>query len=119
MPNRYLIVLLALLASVAFPVSAGAATTADCQAQIEALRTDTAAVTTFVNAKDQTGLINKLDQATAALTVGKTGGAVLKLTDFRTKVQTLGSTGKLGAEDAARLDAAAAAAVSCLEPVGT
>jgi hypothetical protein len=104
---------------VAFPVSAGAATTADCETQIEALRTDTAAVTTFVNAKDQTELLNKLDGAATALTAGKSAGAVLKLTDFQAKVQALGSTGKLGAEDAARLDAGAAAAVSCLESVGT
>ena len=119
MTNRLFIVLLALAATVAFPAAAGAATTADCQAQIEALRTDTAAVTTFANAKDQTGLLNKLDQAAAALTAGKTAGAVLKLTDFQAKVQALGSAGKLGAEDAARLDAGAAAAVGCLEPVGT
>jgi len=119
MPNRYFIVLLALLAAVAFPASAGAAAAADCQTQIEALRTDTAAVTTFVNDRDQTGLLNKLDNAAAALTAGKTGGAVLKLTDFQAKVQALGSAGKLGAEDAARLDAEAAAAVSCLESVGT
>ena len=119
MPNRSLIILLALLAAVALPASAGAATTADCQTQIEALRSDTAAVTTFVNARDQTGLLNKLDGAVAALTAGKTAGAVLKLTDFQAKVQALGSAGKLGAEDAARLDAGAAAAVGCLEPVGT
>ena len=119
MPNRYFIVLLALLAAVAYPGSAGAATTADCQTQIEALRTDTAAVTTFANAKDQTGQLNKLDNAAAALTAGKTAGAVLKLTDFQAKLQALRSTGKLGAEDAARLDAGAAAAKSCLESVAT
>ena len=119
MPNRYFIVLLALLAAVALPASAGAATTADCQTQIEALRADTATVTTFVNAKDQTGLLDKLDNAAAALTAGKPAGAVLKLTDFQAKVQALGSTGKLGAEDAARLDAQAAAALRCLESVGT
>ena len=66
MSIRSFIVLLGLLCAVAFPVSAGAATTADCQAQIEALRTDTAAVNTFANAKDQAGLLNKLDNASAA-----------------------------------------------------
>ena len=118
MSNRHLIVLFALLAAVAFPAPAGAATTADCQARIEALRTDTAAVTTFVNAQDQTGLLNKLDNAAAAVTAGKTAGAVLKLTDFQAKVRALGSAGKLGAEDAARLDAGATSAVTCLESVG-
>ena len=119
MPNRYFIVLFALLAAVALPASAGAATTAECQTQIEALRADTAAVTTFVNAKDQTGLLDKLDNAAAALIAGKPAGAVLKLTDFQAKVRALGSAGKLGAEDAARLDAGAAAAVGCLESAGS
>ena len=119
MPTRSFIALLALVAAIVVPASAGAATGDDCQTQISALRTDTATVTTFVNAKDQNGLLAKLDNASADLTVGKNADAIRKLTDFRTKVQTLGSTGKLGTEDAARLDAGAAAAIDCIGSIGT
>jgi hypothetical protein len=38
---------------------------------------------------------------------------------FRTNVQALGPAGKLGAEDAARLDAEAAAATGCIQSIGT
>src|SRR5919112_4487818 len=95
-------IVLGLLALIAFPVQAGATTTDECQAQITSLRADTAA-TVFVNAKDQAGLLGKLDAASAALTAGKSADAIRKLTDFGTKVQALGSTGKLGTEDADRL----------------
>ena len=115
MPTRSFITLLAVLAAVALPASAGAATTDDCRVQISALRGDTAGVTTFLNGKDQTSLLGKLDNTTSALTAGKTDDAIRKLTDFRTKVETLGATGKLGVEDAARLAAEATAASSCLE----
>ncbi len=115
---RTCIALLALTAALAVPGTASATTIEDCQSQISALRTDTAAVTTFANAKDQAGLLAKLDAASAALAAGKNAGAVNKLTDVRTKVQTLGATGKLAAEDAARLDAAAAAAIGCIESIG-
>jgi hypothetical protein len=119
MPTRLTITLLGALALIAFPGAASAATTDDCQAQITTLRTDTANVTTFVNAKDQTGLLGKLDNASSALAAAKNGDAIRKLTDFRTKVQTLAPAGKLGADDAAQLDAEAAAAVSCIESIGT
>jgi hypothetical protein len=118
MPTRTFIALLGLLAAVAFPASASASTIEECQTQITNLRTDTATVTTFVNAGDQTGLLEKLDNASAALTAGKNAGAIRKLTDFRTKVQALGSAAKLGADDAARLDAGAAAAIGCIESLG-
>jgi hypothetical protein len=47
------------------------------------------------------------------------GDAIRKLPDHRAKVRTLGATTRLGAEDAARLDAAAAAAIGCGESIGT
>ena len=115
---RTCIVLLGLLAAFAVPATATAGTTEDCQGQISALRADTARVTTFANANDQTGLLNKLANASSALAAGKNADAIRKLGDVRTKVQALGSTGKLGAEDAARLDAAAAAAIGCIELIG-
>ena|SRR5687767_2733530 len=120
MSTRSLIPLVAVLvAAVAFPVSAGASATQDCQLQISTLRAATAAATSFVNSKDQAGLLGKLDNSSAALTAGKNADAVQKLTDFRTKVQALGSNGKLGAEDAARLDAEAAAAIGCIQSSST
>ena len=118
MPLRYLIAILTLVAAVALPASAGAATAEDCQAQIATLRSETAAVTTFANAKDQNALLGKLDNASTALTAGKNADAARKLTDFRAKVQALGTAGKLGADDAANLDARAAAAISCIESIG-
>jgi hypothetical protein len=51
--------------------------------------------------------------------VGKNAGAIQKLTDFRTKVQMLGSNGNLNAEDAAGLDADAEAVISCVQSIGT
>jgi hypothetical protein len=51
---------------------ASAATTDDCQAEIAELRTDTATIATLVNAKDRTGLLGLLDNASAALAAGRT-----------------------------------------------
>ena len=119
MPRSFIALLALLIAAVAFPASAGATSTQECQTQISTLRDTVATVATFANAKDQTGLLGKLDNASADLAVGKTAGAIQKLTDFRTKVQVLGSNGKLGTEDAALLDAGAAAAISCIQSIGT
>ena len=118
MSIRSLIAPFALLLALAVPGLASASTIEDCQTQIATLRADTAAVTTFANAKDQTGMLGKLDSASAALAAGKDADAIRKLTDFRAKAQVLGPAGKLGADDAARLDAGAAAAISCIETIG-
>src|SRR5687767_6914138 len=116
MSIRSFAAIVAFLAAIAFPIPASAASTDECQARIAALRADVAG-TTFANAKDQTGLLGKLDNAAAALTAGKDPDAVQKLTDFRTKVGALGSAGKLASGDAARLDAAAADAIGCIQPI--
>ena len=97
------------------PASAGAVTVEDCQTQLAALRADTATTATFVNAKDQLGLLDKIDSGAVALSIGKSATTVAKLTDFRVKVQALGPAGKLAAEDAARLEAEAAAVIACVE----
>jgi hypothetical protein len=115
---RSLIALVSVLAAVAFPTSAAAATAGECQGQIADLRTDTEIVTTFVNPNDRTGLVGKLGNASAALLAGKNAGAIQKLADFRVKVQALGSAGKLGGDDAARLDADAESAIRCIEGIG-
>jgi hypothetical protein len=118
MSIRSLIIALGLLAAVAFPAAAGAATVEDCQAQITQLGTATANVTSFANERDRTGLQTKLVNASDALAAGKNADAIRKLTDFRAKVQVLGSTSKLEAVDAQRLDAQAATAISCIESLG-
>ena len=118
MPLRYLIAILTLVAVVAFPAAASATTVEDCQSQIAALRSETATVTTFTNAKDQVQLLGKLDNTSAALKVGKNADAAGKLADFRVKVQALGTAGKLSADDAGNLDAGAAAAINCIESIG-
>ena len=119
MSIRSLIAPLAVLLALAVPGLASASTIEDCHTQIATLRADTAADPTFVNAKDQAGTLGKLDSASAALAAGKNADAIRKLTDFRTKAQALGAAGKLGSDDAARLDAGAAAAIGCIEIIGT
>ena len=65
--------------------------------------------------KDQTGLIAKLDSATTKVEQGKTSDAVQALTQFRDKVATLQSQGKIDAADAAVLITGADDAIACLE----
>jgi len=125
-PARFLVAVTALglagLALVLTPVPATrAATVDDCQASIIALRTTTA-TTPFLGqnaAKDQAGLLAKLDAAAAALAAGKTTDAVQKLTDFSTKVEQLSAQGKLAPADAQALTAGAAAAIACIESLST
>ena len=92
----------------------------ECQAQITALRqaTETA---TFVgqNAeKTRTGLLGKLDAASADLTVGKNTDAIQKLTDFRTKVEQLNAQGKIAPANAATLITGADNAILCIQSIG-
>ena len=119
MTTRITMLLAALAAALVLAAPAGAATTESCLTQIGELRAATAAVTTFANQRDQDRLGSKLGDAAAELAAGKPADASRKLGDFRVKVQALGAAGKLGADDAARLDAAAASAVGCIESIGT
>ena len=117
MPIRSFVAIVAFLAAIAFPIPASAASTiGECQSQLTALRADVEN-TTFVNAKDQTGLLGKIDNAAVALAAGKNDDAVTKLTDFRTKLAALGAAGKLASGDAARLDTAAAEAIGCIQSI--
>src|SRR5687767_13835108 len=70
----------------------GAVTSAaECEARIDVLRgsTLTAPITGKNAEKDRTGLVNKLDNASTALSLGKNADAVGKLTDFAVKVGQL------------------------------
>jgi hypothetical protein len=89
----------------------------DCIALIgegSALRTATAGAE-FTNEKDRTGLLGKLDSASAKLTQSKVDGAIQALSDFRVKVETLQSQGKIASDDAQTLLDQADTAIVCLQ----
>lgn len=94
--------------------NSAALTAAECQAGIDALRADTAEAT-FIGrnaAKDEAGLVGKLDEASAKLSLAKYADAVRKLGDFETKVASLLAAGKL--ESSVDLIAAAGGARACI-----
>ena len=91
----------------------------ECQAKIADLKAQTVAAQTFKNAKDQSGLIGKLDSASAKLSQGKTQDALINLTSFRDKVSTLSAQGKLGQAEADVLIAGANDAIACVEGLQT
>ena len=111
---------LLLVAALTGATPAGATTTGDCQVLIAALRVQTqnATFTGQNAAKDQAGLIGKIDAASAALSAGKTADAIQKLTDFRTKVGTLNWQGKIDPGDAAALTSGAEGAIACIQGIG-
>ena len=104
--------------------SAQALDVTPCFDLIAALKAQTQVVK-FTSAKDQAGLLGKLDDATQKLSLGKLADAVLKLQDYTAKVQQLVSAGKIAAGTAADgtvvppqdlLDGAATA-IACIQPV--
>jgi hypothetical protein len=107
------------VSAVATAPPAGAATTAECQAQIDQLATQTQAATfPGKNAdRDRAGLLGKLTNANTKLSEGKNTDAILKLQDFQAQVRALGQTGKLAPADAERLDAGADAAIACIDSI--
>ena len=94
---------------------AQAQTVEECQAKIADLKAQTVAAQTFKNPKDQTGLIGKLDSASAKLSQGKIQDAFINLTSFRDKVSTLAAQGKLGQAEADTLIAGANDAIACVQ----
>jgi hypothetical protein len=89
----------------------------ECQADIAALRVQTQNAT-FIGqnaAKDQAGLIGKLDSASAKLSQGKFQDALANLQSFRAKVVTLDQQGKIDHEDALALIAGADEAIACVQ----
>jgi hypothetical protein len=121
---RKLITLVAValaVSAVATVAPAGAATTGECQAQIDQLATQTQAATfTGKNAdRDRSGLLSKLANANTKLSEGKNADAIQKLQDFQAQVGVLGQTGKLAPADADSLAAGADAAIACIDSIGT
>jgi phage gp36-like protein len=104
--------------------TSAAATAQDCQVNISDLRTLTGLVTYKNPAKDLSGLLGKLDNAAAKLTLGKYADAIQKLTDYRNQVVTLAAAGKITAGVDANgnpvtpqdLIAGADAAIACITP---
>src|SRR5215203_1334926 len=90
---------LALAPFVIVASSTFATTISECQADIANLRTETQAATiTGKNAaKDQAGLIGKLDGAAVELDKGKFCDSIKKLNDFKTKVNQLIAGGSIDA----------------------
>ena len=116
--SRLLVLVIAALSLLTLVAPARAQTAAECQPRISVLREATVSATfTGQNAaKDQAGLIAKLDSATSKLEQGKISDAVQALTQFRDKVVTLQAQGKIDAGDANTLIAGADDAIACLEP---
>ena len=116
-PRSFVLVFVA-LSVLTLVAPAGAQTASECQPQITALRETTLSATfTGQNAaKDQAGLIGKLDSATAKVEQGKISDVVQVLTQFRDKVVTLQAQGKIDAGNAEILIAGADDAIICLEP---
>ena len=119
---RLLVALAVLAASLGIIAAPAFAQTADeCSAQIAALEEQTAAIT-FVGqnaAKDQAGLIGKLESAQSKLAQGKNQDAIANLTSFRDKVATLAAQGKVSQTDADALIAGANEAIACVQKLTT
>ena len=89
----------------------------ECQADMAALRVQTQNAT-FIGqnaAKDQAGLIGKLDSARSKLSQGKFQDALANLQSFRAKVVALDQQGKIDHEDALALIAGADEAIACVQ----
>ena len=105
---------LALIASTAF-----ATTISECQTDIANLRAETHSATfTGANAaKDEAGLLGKLDAAATSLDKGKFCDAIQKLNDFKTRVNQLIAAGKIDAATGQQLLADADDAIACIRSV--
>jgi hypothetical protein len=89
-----------------------------CQTEITELRDATvnAHFSGQNAAKDQAGLLGKLDSATTKLGEGKTADALKNLNSFSLKVSDLADQGKLDPADANILLAKAGAVIDCIDP---
>jgi hypothetical protein len=100
---------------------AQAETVTDCQAKIDVLRGQTENAT-FIGqnaAKNEAGLLAKLDNASDKLAEGKNADAIQKLTNFRDTVAALNAQGKINLDDANTLIIGANDAIACITAVDT
>jgi hypothetical protein len=100
---------------------AQAETVRDCQAKIDVLRGQTENATFFgQNAeRNRTGLVTKLDNASAKLAEGKNADAIQKLTNFRDTVAALNTQGKINPDDANTLISGANGVIACITALET
>jgi len=114
---RWLVAVAVAGAAVVLPSAASAETVADCQGKIAALRaqTQTVVIAGSQAEKNRAGLIGKLDQASAKLSEGKRADAIVKLADFKVRVQQLADSGAISPGDAQALLAGADDAIACIE----
>jgi hypothetical protein len=118
---RSFVLVLAALSVLTLALPARAQTAVDCQLEFDALRTAIEDAT-FIGqkdenglAKDQIGLLGKVDSAQTKRAQGKVNDAVKVLNAFSLKVETLQAQGKIttGAE---ALITAANNAIDCVQP---
>ena len=88
------IVGLAAIAALSVGAPAGATDIKMCSAQIEALKSNTAAAP-FKNAKDEAAEIGKLKDADLKLWVAKLADAKQKMLDYQAKLSQVNAQGKL------------------------
>ena len=121
--TRLLVVLAALLSLNAVGAGAASATTVnECQGQLMTLHDNTlAAQASFTNQKDISGLVTKLDAASAKLAAGKNTDAVAKLVDFQTTLNTLATDPKPKVDPAVAqaLSDDAQGVIYCINEIGT
>jgi hypothetical protein len=100
---------------------AQAETADDCQTKIATLKaaTNRASFSGQNAYKNRTGLVAKLDYASAKLVEGKNADAIKKLTDFKTTVNSLPGGGKIAPADAQRLVSGADDAIACITALET
>jgi hypothetical protein len=108
-------------AVILFAGNCAAATVSECIADVQLVKNDVLAATTFVNAVDQNGLAGKADGAMTKLDKGKFGDAASVLADMASKVNTLltAAKPKLGAADAAVIAADIATSQTCVNQLMT
>lgn len=116
-------VLAASLAFVGLAVGTASATTVDeCQSQLATLSSDTvAAQTSFSNETSATSEVEKLTDASAKLTEGKTADAVQKLVDFQSTLTSLAtaSRAKVDAATSESLTTEAQGVIDCINTIDT
>jgi hypothetical protein len=103
-------------AVVAGAPAANADTLTACEGQLTQLQGDvlTVPITGGKADKERAGLVKLVEDATALVDVGKTGDAVVKLTNLQTKVDDLAAAGRISGESAALLTGDISSATECL-----
>ena len=102
-------------AGVASPVQSVAAQEAVCGAELAAVRSAIVAADSL-SAKDEAGLLGKVDSAERKLAEGKPADAVAALNGIVAKVEALIAGGKVDAGEGQAILAATQAAIDCIQP---